>query len=192
MHDGAIPSRSLYDGPGMPDPDPAKLDYATPRGLREWVTVKTYMNSLEAELAATALRREGIVCQIHGATVNATLGIYGPGVAKIEIQVLAEDAESARRMLDEIENKRRSRLQTSLKCPQCGGRAAQKTPRARWAMWATMILCGALIALSGNQYAYIGIALAGGMIIFWPVTPRWRCRECNHEWRAAEPEEEEE
>lgn len=176
----------------MSESEPPKLDYASPRLPQKWVTVKTYMNSLEAELAATLLRREGILCQVHGETANATLGIYGPGIAKIEVQVLEEEEESARRMLDEIEEKRRDRMQGTMRCPKCGGRAAQRTTKARLWMWAAMIVSGGMIAIFQNGYFCFDVAIAGLAILFWPLTPRWQCRECHHDWRAPEPPEWEE
>jgi hypothetical protein len=173
----------------MSESEPPKLDYASPRLPQKWVTVKTYMNSLEAELAATLLRREGILCQVYGETANATLGIYGPGIAKIEVQVLEEEEESSRRMLDEIEEKRRERMDSTLRCPKCSGRAVPRTPTARKWMWGLVIVCAAVLVFSKNGYFCIGVSVALAMALFVPLMPRWQCRECHHDWRAPEPPE---
>lgn len=175
----------------MSESDPPTLDYATPRP-QKWVTVKTYQNSMEAQLAGTLLRREGVVCQIDGEVVTTTLGIYGPGVAKIQVRVLEEDEEVATRLLDEIEEKRRERLKRTVRCPQCGGRAGQRTHPARKWMWALVIVSGAMLLFLQNDLFCIGVSVGLAMVVFWPLTPRWRCSECHHDFRAPEPPEWEE
>ncbi len=70
----------------------------------EPVTVYTLTDRLEAEIIQTAMRAEGIPCEIGGAS-QAGLS----GVMEISILTRAEDADKARALLAEHEKRRDAR-----------------------------------------------------------------------------------
>lgn len=175
----------------MSETPPPTLDYASSPGPQDWVTVKTYQHPLEAELAAAAIRREGIACQVQGGTLNATLGVYGPGIAGLQVRVPKDEEESARRLLDEIESARRARLQPKLQCPKCGAVPESKTPETRIVLWFVLIVGMILLFVSKSPYVCVGVSVVAGVLLFYPVAPRWRCPDCGNDWRAPEPVDDE-
>ena len=176
------------------------LSYQTPTAGMEWVNVWTAQHTLEANLAVATLQEHGIHARLDMEN-SAGLGLPYAGVIYAKVQVLAPDAEAARAMLLEIQRQReRRRAATTLACPRCGKRAADRVLHpiryAAWGMFGALIL---LIAFheSLERIPFIGfllllLPLAGIAMLVWGVTPRWRCRSCGHRWYAAEPQELEE
>ena len=75
--------------------------------------------TMEANLAVATLQERGI--HARGDMENAAdLGLPYAGVIYSKVQVLAQDAEAARKLLLEIDQQRARRQEAvSLKCPRC-------------------------------------------------------------------------
>ena len=187
-----------------PDRDAAQtpevLSYQTPGATRtQWVSVWKPRNIMEANLAVATLEEHGIHARVDMENA-AGLGLPYAGVTYSKVQVLAEDAETARKLLLEIDQQRALRQEaTSLKCPNCG------TPNPKyilhplrwwaWAMFAAFVIGLAFERVLAEFFpiAWLGLLLLGFLLaLFWGVTPRWRCKSCGHRWYAKEPEEMEE
>ncbi|HLW67517.1 MAG TPA: DUF2007 domain-containing protein [Gemmataceae bacterium] len=69
----------------------------------ELVTIETVSNPVEAEIIRNALNAEGIACEIGNENQAAFPGL---GALEIEIMTRAEDADRARKILQEQERHR--------------------------------------------------------------------------------------
>ena len=177
--------------------DPKVLSYQTPAAPgQRWVSVWKPRNNMEANLAVATLQEQGIHARVDMENA-ADLGLPYAGVAYSKVQVLASDAEAARKLLLEIDQQRARRQEAmSLKCPRCATpnpkRIMHPLRRAAWIM-----LVGFFVVLGFAQlvdHFFVGwlalILLLGFFAaLFWGVTPRWRCKSCGHQWYAKEPEE---
>lgn len=172
--------------------DPPILDYQSGPLDEAWKTLITYHQPLEAELAAAALRAEGIPAQLTGGHTATNLGIYGSGVARVELRVREVDYDSARAIIDDIEHKRQLRAQPGLRCPKCGNVPRLTSSRTRIFIWAA-VFAGILIgsALKAQWICALS-SVAILLVVFLPSLPRWKCRECGYVWHEKEPGESEE
>ena len=174
------------------------LSYQTPTRRVEWVSVWKPRNTMEANLAVATLQEHGIHARVDMENA-ADLGLPYAGVMYSKVQVLAQDAEAARKLLLEIDQQRARRQEAmSLKCPNCGTPDPKRILHPiRWAAWGALVGFVVLLALaeameSVNWQPWLLLLIPAGMaMLVWNVTPRWRCKSCGHRWYAAEPEEEE-
>jgi hypothetical protein len=192
------------DRPAAADGDAAEpgevLSYLTPAAARvRWVSVWKPRNTMEANLAVGILQERGIRARVDMENA-AELGLPYAGVAYSKVQVLAEDAEAARKLLLEIDQQRARRQEAmSLKCPNCGTpnpkRIMHPLRWAAWGMFAAFFICLPFERFIAELFpvGWLGLLLLGFLIaLLWGATPRWRCKSCGHRWYAQEPEEIEE
>jgi hypothetical protein len=191
----ALLRMTIPHDPDVPEDNEKRvLNYATPGASRaQWTTVWSARDAAEANLLVGWLQAQGLSARVDFEN-TATLGAWagaGPGTAT-GVQVFAADADAARQIILEIERQRlRRREAREMKCPRCGeGGAVRMMPPGRGVAW--MLIAGSFaLALLQTQLCF-GLGLIGMMMLFWPMTPKWRCRACGHRWRAPAPEELEE
>lgn len=140
-----------------PDKPPHPLDYATPRQVR-LVTIRSFADSFEANLALELLRAEGISGFLADQNMVAIGGgLYTNMVGGIRLQVPEEDAERALQLLPQPRNRR------PVICPRCG---SEDLICSHFLGWKTVLPV---------------LLLLGLPLIFTP--PPCCCRACGHRWR---------
>jgi hypothetical protein len=145
------------------------LNYAALQGQKRelgLVTVATYWDVWEANLALGKLRSEGIDATLADQNiVSSGGGFYANLTGGIKLQVAVGDAERARAALP-----RRS-TPAPIKCPKCGSDQTRVLPQNT----IVRMLC---ILLLGIPYVLFG--------------RRWTCTACGNTWRRSiydEPED---
>jgi ribosomal protein S27AE len=83
-------------------------------------TVATYPTAIAAELAAAALRNEGIAARLRDAQVSSVLPHLTAAFGYVKLDVPAADAERARALLRDIEATETDDLSDEPRCPACG------------------------------------------------------------------------
>ena len=68
--------------------------------VKEWVTVHTVADPVSAEIVKNALEADGIRCNLEGENQAAETGLIA---LAIKVQVLAKDAELARKIVKKHE-----------------------------------------------------------------------------------------
>jgi len=177
--------------------DDAKvLSYQTPGAPgRQWVSVWKPRNTVEANLAVAKLQEHGIHARVD---MENAAGLAYAGVMYSKVQVLAEDADAARKLMLEIDQLRAQRQDAaSVKCPNCGTPNPKRILHPlRWAALASFAAFGVSLGFEEKiaehlfPVGWLGLLLLAGFIaLIWGVTPRWRCKKCGQRWYAKEPEE---
>jgi hypothetical protein len=142
------------------------LEYAALSGT--WrqtglVTVTTFANAWEANLALHKLNAEGIPATLADQEVIAASGgAYAGAVGGIKLQVPAGEVERARAALPQ------PGARTIVKCPRCGSKATHMVPQAPFVRMLVLLLLGMPSVLFGR---------------------RWRCEACGNQWRRSIYEE---
>jgi len=182
---------------GDGDDDAKVLDYHAPASQPlKWVSVWKPRNNMEANLAVATLQEHGIHARVDMENA-ADLGLAYAGVTYSKVQVLAADAEAARKLMLEIDQQRARRQEAmSVKCPRCGTANPKRIMHPlSWAAWGMLVTFIVLVVLAERiDHMIIGwlallLLLGGFAALFWGVTPHWRCRKCGEQWYAKEPEE---
>jgi DNA-directed RNA polymerase subunit RPC12/RpoP len=140
--------------------DPPVLEYATP-GAENLVTLRTFHDSLEANLALSMLRSHGIECVLGDENINAIGGgLYDVLTGGVKLKVFGRDLERAQALLP------RSRSDRA-RCPTCGGR---DTHEIKWPAWGRML----------------SLLLLGFPALF--LSKSWTCTRCRKKF-ARDPED---
>jgi hypothetical protein len=154
--------------------DPPVLDYASLRGERRrtapgLVTVATFADTWEANLALGKLRAEGIEATLADQNIVAAGGGLYTGLAGgIKLQVPAGDEERALAVLPKRSTGER------VKCPRCGSFDTRAVP-------IHPVLKMLYLLMLGLPYVFFG--------------RRWTCAACGNAWRRSiydEPDDEDE
>ena len=144
------------------------------------VTVATYGNLIDAQLARSALEAAGIRALIVGEHTAANVHHH---VAAIPLSVDEDDAEAAEQivnaMLGVAHAERVDSTEPSERCERCGSpEVARRQKLPAFALFAALTFgIGAAI---DNTLAAFYIFLAG--IVFFLAAGAWRCRTCGHTW----------
>jgi hypothetical protein len=162
--------RSTESGRDSPqDPEPPVLDYAALRGRKRelgLVTVASFWDAWEANLALGKLRAEGIEATLADQNiVSAGGGLYANLAGGIKLQVAVGDAERARAVLPQ------RGAPVPVKCPKCG--FPQTRPVTQHV--AVRVL---FVLMFGLPYVLFG--------------KKWACAACGHSWRRSIYDESEE
>ena len=166
----------MRDDPERQDPagdrDPPVLDYAALRGERRrtgLVTVATFADAWEANLALGKLQAEGIAATLADQNIVAAGGGLYTGLAGgIKLQVAVADEQRARAALPKRSTGDR------VKCPTCGAFDTRPVPTHP-------ILRMLYLLMLGLPYVLFG--------------KRWTCAACGNTWRRSiyeEPDDEDE
>lgn len=159
--DSSIPPREATP----PQPVIPILGYATP-GSTRLVTIHTYGDSFEANLALNRLQAEGIQAFLLDENMVATGGgLYTGLVGGIRLQVPEPDVERALSLLP------KERKPGPLTCPKCGS---------------TDVLCSHFL----GSRIFLVLLFLGMPLLF--TEPPCQCRACGHLWQGREDREEEE
>src|SRR5687768_8395812 len=159
---------------------PDTLSYQTPSRGIEWVSVWKPRNTMEANLAVATLQEHGIHARVDMENA-ADLGLPYAGVAYSKVQVLAQDAEAARKLLLEIDQQRARRQEAmSLKCPSCGTLNPKRIMHPlRWSAWGMFALLLLVMGFQETINEFVSPWWFVLLIIFaipfafvWDVTPR--------------------
>src|ERR1043166_1716043 len=119
----------MSDDPNPPPDD--VLDYAAPgTGELDWVTVWKCRNSLEANLAVNKLRDSGVEARIDMEHAGGLGPITGQTSLFTSVQVAANDAADARRILQDVQDNKYIRGQAH--CPRCGTLSNRTISWWRW------------------------------------------------------------
>jgi hypothetical protein len=125
------------------------------------VTIGTYRNTVEAELARGLLESEGIEARVLDAHTNALRDIALAVGARLVVD--AEHAERARELLQKAASASvRDDPEDGPQCPRC---------KDRYAYEETSLLATVLRWLRRRATA----------------TTHWRCRKCDFTWEMASP-----
>ena len=151
------------------------------------VTVSTYRNANEAQLARTALEAAGIPCVISSP--------YGPVALQeslgggIRLQVHPEDAEDADAILNHIHGVSHAEFvkpsatddpTPPSRCELCGSPDVQRVNKLLvFAVVAPLV--AALFGYLGQQtlLAFYAVTVTAVCVL---VGATWKCRNCGHRW----------
>ena len=145
------------------------------------ITVATYGNLIEAQLAKTALEAAGIRAIIIG---EHTAGNFHHHMTAIPLAVDEDDAEAAEQIvnamigiahaerLEEVEDMTR-------RCERCGSFEIERRKKLPVFALFVALTFGIGIAID-NTVAAFYVALAG--IVFFLAAGAWRCRQCGFTW----------
>jgi hypothetical protein len=86
---------------------------------RRFETVGSYPTPVAAELAAAALREEGIDAQLRDVNTSSVLPHLTSALGYVKLDVPADDAARARQLLRDIETTESDELTDEPRCPQC-------------------------------------------------------------------------
>jgi hypothetical protein len=148
------------------EPQPLKLSYAASASEARWVTLGKYI-PLEAQLLQAKLRSEGIPCNL--ADQNMAQMYSGLIGIDVRVEVLADDLERARAILEEARAAREKNagdepyLDEDWRCSKCRSRNVSHVP-----------LSGPMLVLT--------LLLLGLPLMF--ITRQKRCADCGHTWQA--------
>lgn len=148
------------------------------------VTVSTFNNLQEAEVARLALSAEGIESFLPDA-YTATIYPYATG---IRLQVDEDDAEAADAVLNRVTGVTGAEYATPsdahpwqppAACPDCGAFEVARRQRL-----VTFLIFGASVAaISYTQDAtLLGFYIVVAGAVFFLVGAKWKCRNCGHTW----------
>jgi hypothetical protein len=140
-------------------PHPLELTYASPSSEVRWVTLGRF-GPLEAQLLQARLQSEGIPCHL-GNVNSASLNV--PVMVEVDLQVLYDDLERARRILESIRAQRAARDgATAEQCPLCHKSNLEVIPFS--------------IPFKMVSLFFLGLPFL--------LSPRFkRCKDCGHRWR---------
>ena len=127
------------------------------------VTVASYSNEAEAELAVGRLGCDGIEAEVHRFSRYRAMGAGG-----YQLKVESADLEAARRILSSIE-----REIDMDEYVDPGDTSYRRCPK-----------CNSVNVTAGARP--LGIVLASALLLGAPLffVPRdWSCRKCGHAWR---------
>lgn len=128
------------------------------------VTIASYSNEAEAELAAGRLACDGVKGEVHRFSRYRAMGAGG-----YQLKVESADLDAARRILGGIEreidmDEYVDPDDTSYRrCPKCNSVNVMAGPRPRRLVLASVLLLGVPLLF---------------------VARDWSCRKCGHAWRA--------
>jgi hypothetical protein len=97
--------RELSSGDGDPPVEDSNGDGDDEGEPIRWITVATYWQSEEAHLARIRLESEDIPCVIQDEQLGALGTFFASMIGGIKVQVPAEDAERASRLLESPPNR---------------------------------------------------------------------------------------
>jgi hypothetical protein len=144
------------------------------------VTVATYGNLIEAQLAKSALEAAGIRAVIIG---EHTAGNFHHHVTAIPLSVDEDDADAAEQIVNAMigiaHAERIEEPEEQRRCERCGSpevEARKKMP----AFGLFTALTFGIGAAIGNTLAAFYVFLAG--IVFFLAAGAWRCRQCGYTW----------
>lgn len=86
---------------------------------RRFDTVATYPTAIAAELAASALREEGIEAQVRDANVSSVMPHLAAALGNVRVDVPVEDAARAHELLRQIDRVDTDDLTDDPRCPAC-------------------------------------------------------------------------
>jgi len=171
---------------GEPGAVPPVLSYATP-GRSRLVTVASYTQVFEADLARLKLEGEGISTVLANDNFAALLGSGVAGMGGAQIQVNEDDAARARAILDDVEAMRRERARRrepaagEATCPRCGGTDVARRPVSPGAIAWVLAIVGAFALAADWRYA-AGAWAAAVVLLFVAGWEEFRCRSCGCAW----------
>jgi len=120
------------------------------------ITVAKFSRIEDAHLVASRIEAHGVETFISDEYVS---GLYGAAFSDIQVQIMEEDAEQLRMLLqDDPEFNLKS---TSIACPKCDSEN---------------------IASKAAPDNFIGALVVLLTMIPYPATSRYQCNECNHIW----------
>lgn len=140
------------------------------------VTLATYMNLAEADLARGKLQSEGIECWLADDNMVRMSWLYGNLLNGVKLQVKQEDAEHAWEVLSEpippeLQDDQTGKIYEQPKCPKCGSLDISYENRNRWMSLAVVWATALPIPFFGT---------------------RWRCDNCGAQWVNEHEDEREE
>jgi hypothetical protein len=148
------------------------------------VTVSTFHNRQEAEMARLALSAEGIESTI----ADEHMARVYPYATGIRLQVDERDVDDADTVLNRITGVAGAEYaapsdarewQPPDSCPSCGAYAVARRQR----LVAYLIFAASVASISYIQDAtLIGFFIIVAGAVFFLVAASWRCKECGHTW----------
>jgi predicted RNA-binding Zn-ribbon protein involved in translation (DUF1610 family) len=149
------------------------------------VTLTTFRNAQDAELAKAVLADEGVPAFLGDENVTRIMPWISPAV---KLQVAAEDADRAESILNRIAGLDVAEQTTASaehairhpeQCPKCGSADIRKTRRLTG-----FLICAALLIAVGVAVEQLIMAfyLIMAVCIFFLVASPYRCAECGHRW----------
>ena len=145
---------------------PVKLSYAATASEARWVTLGKYI-PLEAQLLQAKLRGEGIPCNL--ADQNMAQMYSGLIGIDVRVEVLSDDLERARAILEEARSARERGagdepyLDEDWRCSKCRSRNVGYVPL-------------------GNLLYGLSLLMLGLPLLF--IKRHKRCKDCGHTWPA--------
>jgi hypothetical protein len=145
------------------------------------VTVATYANLMEAQIAKSALDAAGIHALIVG---EHTAGNFQHHMKSIPLAVDEDDAEAAEQIVNAmIGIAHAERLApeelAAQRCDRCGSTEVERRKKLpAFALFAALTF--GLGAAIDNTLAAFYVFLAG--IVFFLAAGAWRCRQCGLTW----------
>ena len=144
------------------------------------ITIATYGNLIDAQLARGALEAAGIRAIIVG---EHTAGNFHHHVTAIPLSVDEDDAEAADQIVNAmIGIAHAERVETPelpLRCERCGSPEVERRNKLPAFALFTALTFGLGYAI-GNTLAAFYVFLAG--IVVFLAAGGWRCRQCGHTW----------
>jgi hypothetical protein len=144
------------------------------------VTVATYGNLMEAQLAKSALASAGIRALIAGEHTAANFHYH---MKAIPLSVDEDDAEAAEQIVNAMigiaHAERLPAEEVSQRCERCGSADAERRNKLTAFGLFTALTFGIGAAVD-NTVAAFYVFLAG--IVFFLAAGAWRCRQCGYTW----------
>jgi len=161
------------------------------------VTVATFRNYIEANIAKTKLESEGIRAFLAGDTIVTLNPLYSVAFGWIKLQVGPGDSDKARAILDQEWAPPEPPVADAAEppsCPECGASDAYAYRFDRhlayrlWAILAVIGMAGGITELWPFAFVFnfglaaiIAGAIAGVIALF--AGPQWLCGNCGYHWK---------
>jgi hypothetical protein len=167
------------------------LDYRVQGVPAKSVRVRRFASGFEANLALSALHAQGIRAQLVGEGLQNMLAIYGTASGGVDLLVTQDDAQDARRILEQIDHRRAERAAQAVSpCPHCGNPLSRGYDRRRGAAGLLLIMTAAGVFVAQSWMALLLIPLFGvGVVLLVTALNRRTCRRCGNIWSPAADED---
>ena len=150
------------------------------------VTLTTFRNAHDAQLAKAVLADEGVSAFLGDENVTSIAPYTSP--MGVKLQVASEDAERAESILNRIAGLDVAEQTTASaehairhpeQCPKCGSADVRRTRRL-----AGFLICAGLLIAVGVAVEQLIMAfyLIMAVCIFFLVASPYRCADCGHRW----------
>ena len=144
------------------------------------VTIPTYGNLMEAQIAKSALEAAGIRALIVG---EHTAGNFHYHMKSIPLAVDEDDAEAAEQIVNAMigiaHAERLAPEEAPQRCERCGSTDVSRRNKLPVFVLFTALTFGVGAAIDNSMAAFY-VFLAG--IVVFLAAGSWRCGQCGHTW----------